>query len=124
MKTAKKNKADETVHCLEYLNWKLFTSTLFLPTPHSSIPNKNNLPVLAVLAGFIWFPKWRTIKHEQRNFIHNKGVFEVEKKVFMNKNFHFFTPAYFLIFQEGGKKDKKHFKKLYIKWGFHPDAKK
>ena len=53
------------------------------------------------------FPKWWTKKHEKRNFLHYLGVFEVEKYVFMNESFHFFTLTYFPIFQDGGPKNMK-----------------
>ena len=63
------------------------------------------------------FPRWRTKKHEKRNFPHYLGVFEVEKNVFMNENFHFSTPTYFLISQDGGPINMKK-GTLYMTRGF------
>ena len=38
------------------------------------------------------------------NFLHCLEVLEVEKNVFIDENFHFFTPTYLPIFQDGGPK--------------------
>ena len=53
------------------------------------------------------FPRWRTKKHQERNFLHYRGVFQVGKNDFFNENFQFFTPTYFPIFQDGGTKNSK-----------------
>ena len=51
------------------------------------------------------------------NFLHCLEVLEVEKNVFIDENFHFFTPTFFPIFQDDGTKNimKGTF---YITWGF------
>ena len=52
-----------------------------------------------------------------RNFLNYLGGFEVEENGFIDKNFQFFTIAYFPIFQDGGPKNSKK-GTFYITRGF------
>ena len=52
-------------------------------------------------------------KYQERKFLHNLKVFEVEENGFIDNNFQFFTIANFPISQDGGPKKQQEGKFLH-----------